>query len=107
MRGKKAKRLRKAGLKSGPQPKAELTEAQEKKIQKRIDDAKKPYSNQGGMLYGYAEKAKARAKRDTAKKYAEQDANKTIEIAQGTLQAGDILHYDLKGLPVETTADTL
>lgn len=46
MRGTKAKRLRKAGLKPGPAPKPELTEKQVKEIENKIKEAKAPYSEQ-------------------------------------------------------------
>lgn len=43
VRGIKAKRLRKAGLKSGPRPRKEPTEQQVKKIEAKIANAKIPY----------------------------------------------------------------
>ena len=55
MRGTKAKRLRKAGLKSGPAPRPELTDAQLKKIGEKIVIAKASYSETRSIgSYGWA-----------------------------------------------------
>jgi len=44
MRGTKAKRLRKMGLKSGPSSRAEMTNSEIRKAEKKIQQAKAPYS---------------------------------------------------------------
>lgn len=60
MRGIKAKRLRKAGLKSGPAERPEPTEQQLKKIDRKIMEAKAPYSETKHLPYrsGFSSKVR-------------------------------------------------
>lgn len=52
MRGTKAKRLRREGKKPGRAPRDELTDGDRKKIDRRIEDAKAPYSERRHVSRG-------------------------------------------------------